>query len=84
MGKMILASLLVGTIFVLVKLTGAVAWAWWVVLSPFYGFWAILLGSLLLWGIASLLVSFSCYMIDIDFDAVVLKVLKERKEKVAP
>ncbi len=81
---MILASLIVGTIFVLVKLTGAVAWPWWVVLFPFYGFWAILLGSLLLWIFSWLLASFCFYMVDINLDAVLLKVLKERKEKVTP
>ena len=32
---------ILGLIFVTLKLTGYIAWSWWLVLLPFYGFFAV-------------------------------------------
>ncbi len=43
-----LVAPLLGILFVYLKLTGAIAWEWWLVLSPFWG----ALGSFLLFFVA--------------------------------
>jgi hypothetical protein len=35
-----------GLIFVVLKLVGVIAWSWWLVLLPFYGVLALILGIL--------------------------------------
>lgn len=55
-------SFLIGLVFVVLKLTGHVAWSWWIVTLPFYiGFllFAVVMGIMLLMTV----VAFTLYVI---------------------
>ena len=43
-------------IFITLKLTGVIAWSWWLVLLPLYGLFALIFGGIILGGLFSLLV----------------------------
>lgn len=44
---------LLGIVFIILKLTGVIAWSWWWVLLPIYGgFTLIILLLIILWAIA--------------------------------
>lgn len=38
-------------IFITLKLTGVIAWSWWLVLLPLYGLFVLFFGSIILTGI---------------------------------
>ena len=42
---------ILGVAFVILKLTGVIAWSWWLVLLPFWGPWALLLVLFLIAGV---------------------------------
>ena len=48
---------LLGVAFVVLKLTGVINWSWWWVTAPFWGGFAIVLGTLAIIGIITLIVA---------------------------
>jgi hypothetical protein len=50
---------LLGTVFVVLKLTGSIDWSWWYVTLPFWGGFAILIGIVIMWFIGWLILHFA-------------------------
>ena len=50
---------LLGLLFVALKLTGTIAWSWWLVLMPFYFGFALLLALAIIGAIGFAMVEFS-------------------------